>query len=181
MSNIIKVAGIDYDGEKFVEAELIINLAPDGDIRGAGKPITLNAAKVMIDSYLSPVIDDLKNPDKKENALKAPIAVYYGKETLMLLLSQSNCEGIRFYFCKNHHERASLVLIGIDKDGSDLGIPIELRNENIKSIVDPDVESLADGTLIYEVGGPDTLIDLLEFGIAGDPVGEALKNYIAKK
>ena len=38
----------------------------------------------------------------------------------MARLAKEGCEGIRFYFCKNHNDAFSLILIGLDKESREI-------------------------------------------------------------
>jgi hypothetical protein len=110
-----------------------------GGITGQGDPITADAAAEMLGRWQKAI------PDAQETY------VDFGKETLLLLLSQAGCEGIRFYFCKNHNDAFSLVLIGIDKESRE----INCGNIGTYSKKQP---------LIVEVGGggkkDDTILDI---------------------
>jgi hypothetical protein len=104
--------GIDFSGEQFSEAaELVYSIQKGG--AGLGNPITADASAKMIAQW------HIANPNTPE------VAVDFGKETLLWILSQAKCEGIRFYFCKNHKNTLSLVLVGYD-DASR-----EINGENI--------------------------------------------------
>ncbi|GAB4022487.1 hypothetical protein [Spirosoma koreense] len=187
MAKIFKADGLDYDGSKFVNKQITLNL--EGSVTTTGEPITLQAARAMTDGYLQPIISRYKTlvaslgekssdtdiTNEIDSLLDANISVFYGKETLLLLLSQPDCEGIRFYFCKNHKDKQSLVLVGIDSNERDLGLPDEF-----KTIIDPDLKSFPEGVLAEEVGGPNTLRDYLSgiHELVEDPVGEALNKRI---
>lgn len=176
MPRIIKATGYDYDGRDFIETELTTTLAPNGTVTSAGEPITLKAARQMINGYLTPIIEQLSASDilpaEKAALEESNIAVFYGKETLMLLLAQANCEGIRFYFCKNQDNKQSLVLVGIDKNQQDLGLP-----DGAKTLIDRNLnlEGFQDNAVANEVGGPKSLRDYLNSNkLIPDPIGEAL-------
>ena len=47
-------------------------------------------------------------------------AVTYGKDILNQLLEQSDCVGIRFHFAIDNDGKNTLVLTGVDADGSDI-------------------------------------------------------------
>jgi hypothetical protein len=98
------------------------------NLTGRGDPITAAAAAQMLHKWQT------TNSDIQETH------VDFGKETLLFLLSQAGCEGIRFYFCKNHLDVLSLVLIGLDKDER------EINCENIG-------DNTKKQPLIMEVGG----------------------------
>lgn len=48
------------------------------------------------------------------------LAVEFDRQSLMLILSQNGCEGIRFNFCK-FNKKTTLVAFGIDKDSKLIG------------------------------------------------------------
>ena len=188
MAKTVTADGLDYKNGKFVKKKLTIKLAPEGSVTAAGKPITLKAVKAMTDGYLLPKLDRLKQlraksigKSKEEKAeekalLESNIAVFFGKETLMLLLSQTDCEGIRFYFCRNHEKKQSLVLVGVDGAKNDLGI-----HSKHGSIIDRnlDINDLQEDIPADEVGGPKSLQDYLNDNkLIGDPVGDAIKEYL---
>ena len=51
------------------------------------------------------------------NAIKGQ---FFGKETLLRILDQEGCVGIRCYFGKTDDGKPSLVLVGVDKDQNDI-------------------------------------------------------------
>jgi hypothetical protein len=158
----------DDDPSKVETVLLSYDLNKDRSATGYGQPVTLAAACVMINNYHTALADSLKeainNKDNvsQEAILKEGLAVIFGKETLLRLLSQPNCEAIRFYSCINDVGRVSLVLSGIDKDEKDI---IALRNgaENLLDIVAKRNASVQRGEILSlntevelsEKGGPD--------------------------
>ncbi len=151
---------------------ITFTLNDDDTVAGFGQPVTINAACCMVDKYLMDVTNDLKDANSNKDFAVADklikrkgIAVIFGKETLLRLLSQPNCEAIRFYSCINDDERASLVLCGVDEQGRDIAavkngknfltdlIPMrnaELRRHSREIIFQDDT------TELDEKGGPNT-------------------------
>ena len=83
------------------------------------------------------------------------IAVAFDKQLLLLMLSQQECEGIRFYFCtRPDNQRQSLVMVGMDKAGNDLGQPISMdkRAASIFGANDGQAANLVGPTILAEVG-----------------------------
>lgn len=119
------IPGIIKDNEKnkFTEGELSFDAPDDINVNGFGRYISLEVATELMEGF--------SNDFKK----KEPVcAVTFGKEALLSLLSQKNCEGIRFYFGKRSGkqwdksskyakvEGLTLVAIGVDEKNNDLGI-----------------------------------------------------------
>lgn len=103
----------------------------------------------------------------------------FSKEVLSFILSQKECVGIKFYFCINHENKLSLVLVGVDAKGCDIGASPEncsifdyfndkfqseqkadtsqeSRDPSGKAIKDTEntIQSVRESTAIVEVGGP---------------------------
>jgi hypothetical protein len=49
--------------------------------------------------------------------LKRVMGGFYGKKTLLRILGQPNCVGIRYYLARNARGQQTLVLVGEDKEG----------------------------------------------------------------
>jgi hypothetical protein len=118
--------GLHAENGEFSTGELTYDI--QGDVTGMGDPITAQAAAGMLAKWHT------EYPDIQETC------VDFGKETLLFLLSHAGCEGIRFYFCKNHKDAISLVLIGLNAKGG------ELNCENIG-------DNSCKQPFIVEVGG----------------------------
>ncbi len=77
----------------------------------------------------------------------------------MLLLSQKDCEGIRFYFCKNPYGRNSVAAVGVKKDQTgeirDIGIDDADPSASILT-----AKQISGNVLNKEVGPPDTIAKL---------------------
>ena len=175
MAGKIIMAGLGVDPQDPTNvipiSKITFTLNDDDSVSGFGQPVTLNAACCMINKDLTEFTNDLKDANSKNDLVfakklieKKGIAVIFGKETLLRLLSQPNCEAIRFYSCINDVERASLVLCGVDEKGRDIAAVkngknfitdlIPIRNEELrrhKEII------FQDNTIeLDEKGGPNT-------------------------
>ncbi|MBL6447607.1 hypothetical protein JMN32_14915 [Fulvivirga sp. 29W222] len=128
-----------------------------------GRVISLKAATKMVHTHWKEQLDEIDSPEKEQEINKRTAAITFSKRTLLLLLSQENCEGIRFYICKspkpgNHlNLKTSLVLVGIGKNNQDLGV-----DGNDKSIFRPyrSADDSSNPTILIEVGGHDTLKEM---------------------
>jgi hypothetical protein len=209
----------DYD-----DKEISFATQNDTDVCGFGLPVSLEAGKKMIDGFQKELIEewaDAKsaladanpvNKNEKEQIVatleRHPIAITLGKESLLYIMSQKDCEGIRFYFCKNHDTELSLVACGVKSNpvvksnpfvgsspvskfrpmpislgstAKDLGAP-----EGSLSISDAEVKhglEVVEGYFLFEVGPPTRLKDVLsksESGNNNDVFEEELRSKLQK-
>jgi hypothetical protein len=140
--------GLHHQDDAFSTGELTYVI--QDNLTGRGDPITADAAAKMLDKWQT------ANPDVQETY------VDFGKETLLFILSQAGCEGIRFYFCKNHLDVISLVLIGLDKDEREINcenigdntrkqpLIVEVGGGGIKDNIILDIESAEPKCLLYK-------------------------------
>jgi hypothetical protein len=140
--------GMHQTSGEFSPGELTYNV--QSGVTGLGNPLTADAAAQMLHKWQMAV------PDAQE------VYVDFGKETLLFLLSQEGCEGIRFYFCKNHGDAFSLVLIGFDKEGREINcdemgnytkkqpLIVEMGGGGLKDDIILDIESPAPRCLVYK-------------------------------
>ncbi|HJT73747.1 MAG TPA: hypothetical protein VJ720_07005 [Chitinophaga sp.] len=138
------------------------NLANDHtEVRGFGKPVTKEAAKQMVEDYYEEIrsafaffkiIEEderytaLKEDDKYK-ALKKfldpevqTVSGVFGKEIIMQILSQRNCEGIRYVVGKDSLNKLNtVVLLGVEQvteethagqDGNDTALSKPLDGSN---------------------------------------------------
>jgi hypothetical protein len=98
------INSIDFQDGAFIRTQITIPLQ-EGNV-GLGRPVTAAAAKTMISAYA-----------KQAGDPNETIAVEFGRETLLYLLSQKGCESVRFYFCINQDKVKSIVAIPIDANG----------------------------------------------------------------
>ncbi|MEW7280306.1 hypothetical protein ABW636_17075 [Aquimarina sp. 2201CG1-2-11] len=106
----------------------------DTAVSGKGMPITMALCrKIVTDYYLlqKKVFDTFtairqRNSDVTisndilENPNDEVVSGIYGRDTLMHILEQEGCEGIRYVNCIYGGEK-SIVLFGVDKNGEPIG------------------------------------------------------------
>jgi len=117
----------DEESKKFKEGPLLY-LEPDrhNAINNLGMPISLNVAQKMIHNYW--IEKNVLNDETKV------FACTFGKESILSIMSQKGCAGIRFYFgfkIKDDYpdgvmpdgveEGESLIAIGVDFNDKDIG------------------------------------------------------------
>ncbi len=122
----------DKEGFKEITTEIPLQ---EG-IPGLGMPVTKEAADQMIDKYITANID---NPHQN-------LSIEFGRETLLYLLAQCECESLKLYFCINHKGEKSLV-----------AVPMKMDRRTIL-IKNADGEEIAGS----EVGGGETILQFLE-------------------
>lgn len=106
-----KKSVLHFDGTNYVEKEETYQTQEE-TAADYGQTVTPAACRHMIDELFK---SDLENITEKGNE---PYAVEFGKDSLLRILSQSGCEGIRFAFCKKPIDGTkTLVAIGIDSKG----------------------------------------------------------------
>lgn len=160
---VMKVQAVNGVGSTSGTVEVTYNLAKDSEIDGFGDFFTYEASKQIIGLYW----DDLK---KKPNNLVHKselddriVAIEIGKEMLMMILSQTGCQGIRFYsgrgvnaetdkmgitiFREKEIGKNTLVAIGMDANGNDLGVALN-SGENIANF--KNVSIMSEGTFQAE-------------------------------
>ncbi len=105
-------------------------------LNGSGSPERTDASKGIKQNFSL----DINSPTTNQNTLVTPwggkemikelfasvwndpahdediLAVEFDRQTLMLILSQNGCEGIRFSFCK-FNNKTTLVAFGIEQSG----------------------------------------------------------------
>lgn len=106
-----------YSGKK-PDGELMdYPMQRNSDLAGAGQPMDAGLLKEkIIESYREYQALKRKAQDTeiKEFLEQEPVAITLGKESLLTLLSQKGCEGIRFYFCKNPKTKGrSVAAVGV--------------------------------------------------------------------
>ena len=180
MHDIINMQGLDINSgnaEKKYEEEANLRFIR-ANSRGDGLGLSRRAAITMITDYWKDKKEAYRNSDK--SVLDDNVAITFDKEALLLLLSQAGCDKIRFYFCKNHDNNTSLVMVGAGQDNHDItsadarGSIIPCDKSELNSVVNS--RSSEEATLIMEVGGPKTFREFLDqselegsFNAASDP------------
>lgn len=120
------------------EGEMTCNLADDRmEVRGFGKPVTEAAARKMVDDYYKEIKSafdffDIIEKDarykelKKNSKYKAlknfinpnsqTVSGVFGKEIILQILAQRNCEGIRYVVGKDSLNKLNtVILFGVDQ------------------------------------------------------------------
>lgn len=115
----IRIHGaIDFDGNKFYEPKDGVEYKFESN--GAayyGNTFTPVAAAQLI---YQKAIDDAKMAKTGSDPI---LAIEFGRDSLLRILSQKGCEGVRFAFCKTLGDNGqivneiSLVAMGLDLDG----------------------------------------------------------------
>ena len=86
-------------------------------------------------------------------------SVIFDARSLLLLLSQKDCIGIRFYYAKNEKNEETLVLVGIREGEHDLGVQDPGNGKKGSIILDNTLNK--NNSIIIEVGGGN---DVGDFG-----------------
>lgn len=129
----ISIPGFDYDATR-VENPWVknfpvkIELNPDSRLAGFSQPITLNAFRHMRDKFLKR-LEKIFNNYKDGSLKNETVEVTFGKEAILMLLSQPEVEGITFTFgindIPNHKgvvkERVTLMASGAKEYDSPKG------------------------------------------------------------
>ncbi len=114
------------------------------------------------------------------------IAIDLGKESLLLILSQKDCEGIRFYFCNSPYGSNSVAAVGIRAFLDESGKPHQSRhpqdpsreitdaqdigvNDNFQSILDEGAISGKTQILNEEVGPPYRTRQVVDHQLTKEP------------
>ncbi|MBA4145543.1 MAG: hypothetical protein C0523_07265 [Cytophaga sp.] len=165
------VVGLDpTTGEPtFEDREFDLN--SDDDVAGGGMPMSTGFLIDRIQKYNEQrlkaftVAKKTKNTAVMDSIGNENVAITLGKESLMLLLAQKDCAGVRFYFCKNPYGRDSVAAVGVRvikrQDGSEEAQDIGLDpNSDELSILS--LKSFENTVLNSEVGPPNTFKDFFE-------------------
>ncbi|GGM82749.1 hypothetical protein GCM10010967_13040 [Dyadobacter beijingensis] len=177
-----------------------------------GTHITQVAANVMVRNYWHDVIAPILTPPDSANAqdtddtdkenvvpgnlapgweaiLKSALTaadghVIFSREVINWLLAQQHCEGIKFYFCKNHKGERSLALVGVDQYNSDLGATsangsVIQTDDTKRSAVQAPAVFGPEGSAIIEVGGPNKFTSLWDaYSDMSSAYGAELREFI---
>lgn len=147
---ICDVVDVSGDGYEFKEAQIDLQ---EGAV-ALGKPITKPAADKMIDDYVKEVMGRFDNDASKYN--DQIVAVQFGKEEILYLLSNMECVSLIFYFCKNHEGVHSLAVIPLDGKNGQIIRPATLSSKAPAQIVGS------------EVGGGTTIRQFLQANLNQD-------------
>jgi hypothetical protein len=82
------------------------------------------------------------------------VSVTFDASSLLLLLSQKGCKALRYYYAMKPSGAETMVLIGVDTNGHDLGVPLPQDTTKKASImVDITGDMDDERSIILEVGG----------------------------
>ena len=143
----IQLEGKENVNGRFEDKSIAYAYALD-PANSSGAPVSYTDANAMVSQWWA---DNGVGPG--EDPIN--IALAFNKQLLLLMLSQNECEGLRFYFCtRPDNQKQSLVVIGVDKAGNDLGQPLSM-NQRVESIFDGQGgvgAGLQQPTIMAEVG-----------------------------
>lgn len=174
---IMKTAIRDNGGSPvFEDREYLLN--SDDELAGNGIPMEIAYLKEKIMEHCQHKVERYKKAisdgvqEKITKAGDENVAIVLGKESLMLLLSQKGCEGVRLYFCKNPYGRDSVAAVGVKKTTAgeikDIGIDDTDKSVSILKAAKWDA-----AVWNMEVGPPNTIAQL--FNPSKDPFVTDLK------
>ena len=136
----ISIPGFDYDETRkenpwIRNFPVKIELNPDDTVAGFSQPITINAFRHMQDKFLRRLEKLFKN--YKGSIKNETVEVTFGKEAILMLLSQANAEGITFTFGINDipdshgkvNERLTLMARAIGSGYQDKGEDAPTENK----------------------------------------------------
>ncbi len=153
MPTKIELTGYEFsDIEKiFVKKSLFYKEPEPTKTYAHGEPATVNAAKTFISNYW----DEIKGmPDAKSQN----IAFTFGRETLLSILAQEECAGIKFYFGKRIESQRPVDFVG-KWEGKTL-VAIGVKNDAGETEIGANIDYLArgisDGTDAVKTNGDDT-------------------------
>lgn len=148
-----RIEGKDLCGQKSCNLDMDFEIQENDKTAGMGMPVTTRLCEHMVKKHFQNQ-DEIENElDKLEsteelNKIRERISPendvvsgIYGRDTLMQILEQEGCEGIRYIYCVypeekddiNSKEVNSIVLIGVDKDANPVGGKDKYLNYNINS------------------------------------------------
>lgn len=113
----VVVDSVDLKGDVFIRTKITIPLQ-EGAV-GLGRPVTVEAAERMINTYADTLTNETEN-----------IAIELGKETLLYLLSQKGCESLCFYFCINQDKEKSIIAMPVDANGNKIILHGKVASED---------------------------------------------------
>jgi hypothetical protein len=135
----IKIKGYDYDkkGGIWIDRDIDCELNDDESLAGYSMPVTPDMREHMTELYRKLLYENF--PGNKKKAEEQTISFTFGKEALMFLLSQANCEGITFCLGINDkddaHRHTTLIAFGAEVRTKEDGTP-DINDEG-KIIIDP--------------------------------------------
>ena len=170
--------GIDLSGKPiFEEREYVLN--SEFPLAGWGRPMAFDFLKEQILKHNQQKVDLFNaetDAEKKENLGKENVAITLGKESLMAILSQKGCEGIRFYFCENPWGRSSVAAVGVRSavvNGVEVAQDIGVEDEDNRVSI---LNNASGGEVINsEVGPPNTVGELFKESDESNPFIDDIK------
>jgi len=163
----IVLDGKAWQNGQLVQSECEFNYDNE-PIKGYGYPIDFELANDMVVKHWNTQRDKILEAQAQgdagevERIIDENIAITFDRKLLLLILSQSECEGIRFYFCiRPDNNRKSLVAMGIDGHGRELGNHFRtdpsageaLKDESSFSRNGDTVQRRKKQTIVAEIGG----------------------------
>ena len=117
-------SGLDYDGKKWnTKTHIEIDLPSDDTPPGFGRSITPRAFRKMIGDKLLKLKDEFRRSGAQQNSNELEIflagqkcSVDFGKESILRILSQKGCDGLRFTFCLNDQMDESIIVSAYVED-----------------------------------------------------------------
>ncbi|QDK82625.1 hypothetical protein EXU85_30060 [Spirosoma sp. KCTC 42546] len=178
----MKIPGITLAGDEFSQGDIQFNTQNDESVSGFGQPVSLAASQKMIRNFQSDLLLEFVNGDDetKQAVASRPIAITLGKESLLFILSQNECEGIRFYFCKNHLQSPSIIAVGVKNNiVDDPNATLASRARDLGTVGDKlsilsrdvQINNVVEDFFYYEVGPPTTLEDVFDAPIGVEVSG----------
>jgi len=136
-------SGLDYDGQKWnTNTHIEIGLPSDDAPFGFGRSITPRAFRKMIGDKLLKIKTDFSRSGTSQSSEELKLflnsqkcSVEFGKETILRVLSQKDCIGLRFTFCLNDKEEDSIIVSGlVEQEGQTFILNKEAyKNENLNN------------------------------------------------
>ncbi|MDE1191582.1 MAG: hypothetical protein PW786_05535 [Arachidicoccus sp.] len=158
MSNEITLPGYDLKADKsgLKPSSIAFDLADTTIVTGYSSAITPAVRNEFVGNFTTPLIractDVDGRIDPKSEMMNRPVSVTFGKQALLLLLSQKGAEGLRFWFAVNCEENSTLVVEAVSDELLGNG-----THKYAKGI-----EGSSQSPLLFEVAPPTTLGDYLE-------------------
>lgn len=98
----------DEKGKRYKEKRITFDLADNDSVTGMGRLITPQACYQMIKEKFNQALND--DPLQKNFC-----GYLIGKEAILQLLAQEDCEGLMIIDCLNDQDTPSLVVAGVNK------------------------------------------------------------------
>ncbi len=135
-NKFVTTSALDYDEKNKKwnrNAPMAIDLPSDDIALGFGHSITRRAFRKMVGDKLLQLKENFKKLPIEQTSVNLETylksqkcAVEFGKESILRVLSQENCIGLRFTFCINDKGEESVIVSGlIEEDGKTVMIKRE--------------------------------------------------------